>query len=332
MPVRIISLDFDGCLFHSHYFKIFEHHVLRANRLFLNHLKDENKIFSDVFLYMGSARQSKYLDGRGVKEVGTESCFDAIQKIAHYMDVPFIPLLMPDIIGDLPAGTSFERMSNPDYEGKHGLGFPDDGKLALLYAQIHHAASVYSDETIVFDFYDDRDRDILHDLSIFFEKYPQMIPRHVTLNLKHYEGGAVRHLSERSGTGEIDIDYRQTVIDMMEASLVHEPLSLQKDCIDYMTPELLACYRDKRLADAEQVSEGIATIKTDKLKQYLTHLQRISDIFLEEEKRSGFLYATRYKALTFSGSETKVPFLASTADKAQETITMEDYLRMLGPS
>ena len=101
MPIRVLSLDFDGCLFNDNYYRVFDNDVILANLSFLSQLRKERDIYTKTYTYIGSNRQSRALDVHNNNENGSESCFFAIQKINKYLTSVFVPLLTADIINDL---------------------------------------------------------------------------------------------------------------------------------------------------------------------------------------------------------------------------------------
>ena len=219
MPsVRVLSFDFDGCLFNKNYKwestagRRSYNAVIVKNKPFLDAIKIENTLYREVTAFIGSARQSKWLDKANSRRNGTESCFDAIQKVCHYLHIEFNPLLLTDVYQGLPGGTSYWRAIGA--EPGNNLDFPgDETKLTLIYAQMHAAALEYPNDTITFDFYDDRAHDtshargILSFLSQVFKEYPQLIPSNVLLRLNHYAGARPSVFSVINGRGPCERHY-----------------------------------------------------------------------------------------------------------------------------
>ena len=271
MPIRVLSLDFDGCLFNDNYYRVFDNDVILANLSFLSELRKERDIYTKTYTYIGSNRQSRALDVHNNNENGSESCFFAIQKINKYLTSVFVPLLTADIINDLISGHSFERIISGHYGGPHGTSFFDKSKLIILYSQMHDIAKKHPTDNIVFDFFDDRGNgslqteDILENLSNYFTNYPEMIPNNVLLRLHHYQGDNVTTLFAKTGRGKIDADYRQTVINMLEVSLGCNPKQL---LTDYITPKLLSKVEAQIPAPRQLV---VKTIKTEQLMQAISN-------------------------------------------------------------
>lgn len=225
---RVLSFDFDGCLFNINYISADNKDVIKYNLEFLEKLKAENLGFDQIITTIGSNRQSKTLDETNRYGFGPQglcdkgSCFPAIQVVNDYLGAIFDPLLLADIFADLSDGESYRRACSPDYQGVHSETYFDESKLTLLYAQIQKAAMEDPTAEIIYDFYDDRG-DILYGLNRCFTKYPELIPKNVTIRLNQYngkneEGLISKVLFDIKGTGFIDTNYRQTVKDMITYS------------------------------------------------------------------------------------------------------------------
>ena len=216
MTLRVISIDFDGCLFNYNYLHSVDKDVIKYNQSFLNTLKQQSQAFAQTITMIGSARQSKELDMRGARKNNTGSCFLAMQHITRYLTATFNPLLFSDIIGDFPEGTSYKRLtSNHAHQEKHACAMFDDNKIMILYTQMQRIALQTPMESITFDFYDDR-HDILNSLNRFFKENPDMIPSHISLRLHQYAGQNINPVATIQGMGPTNHNYRQTVIDMLE--------------------------------------------------------------------------------------------------------------------
>lgn len=107
MTIRVLSFDFDGCLF-------FERHmnasnVVEKNYQFLKGIKDENTTYPQSIVFVGSNRQDRYYDNLNLWKNNTGSCFPAIQAIATHLDVTLDQLLLADIYQNEKPGTEFQR-------------------------------------------------------------------------------------------------------------------------------------------------------------------------------------------------------------------------------
>lgn len=210
--IRAMSFDADGCVFHSH-FKSKTQNIVEHNQELLDTLTVQNKAFDKAVTYIGSNRQSYVIDFmNGMR--GTGSCYTAIDALSQSLKAEFCPLLMADIYNALPEGESYTRavkegMSRQD----HKDWIFDDTKATILYAQMHHIANAYHNDDIVFDFFDDK-TETLRSLNVFFARNPELIPQNVALRLNKYVGKVQEPKFNIQGSGMIDRQYRQTVIDM----------------------------------------------------------------------------------------------------------------------
>lgn len=247
MP-RIISLDADLCLYNEHYFldpESDKRRVIRANQPLLKFILAEKS--DKLILMLGSLRQSNELDKLNSRLNDTESAFIAIQTISEHLNARLDPFLMADVSAGVPPGTAYWKAMDRWYVGAHPAWVEvDETKITLLYAQIQKAAFDYPDETILFDFFDDRSNEfetheassppaILEHLKCYFNAYPNMIPSHVTLRLHHYDGGTPTLLFSVQGTGTIDALYNETVKEMMCLILSTTPVPSERA---FMTPSV----------------------------------------------------------------------------------------------
>jgi hypothetical protein len=225
MTIRVLSLDFDGCLFHRRYLNS-EEGVVKANLEFLNKLKDENQAFDKVIAIIGSNRQSYNVE---LANMFRGLSFPAVKEVSDYLETKLDTFLLADIYGNLENGTSYELGIKKDYHAKHADWLFDESKVSVLYAQMHKIALENPNEQIVFDFFDDRGNgnrtasDILEWLNEFYTENKTLIPANLTLNLHHYAGDDVTTLFSIKGTGIIDENYKQTVKDMSSIAFEKQP-------------------------------------------------------------------------------------------------------------
>jgi hypothetical protein len=235
--IRALSFDADNCLFHRKYKPSVEEvlsghcqQVITKNKPLLEKLKEENYAFDETVVLVGSLRQSHEVDLLNAVNGKTESIFHAIRRVATELKATLDKFLLADIDTNQAAGSTFNRAEQqfdaraPDEFDKRDIErllrdtkkcSSDTCKASMLYAQIHKLATQYSEDNIVFDFYDDKDG-ILQPLVRYFEHYPELLPKNVTLQLNHYDGGDVTLVSSIQGCGFIDKNYRKTTQDMME--------------------------------------------------------------------------------------------------------------------
>jgi len=258
MSIRVLSFDFDGCIFNKDYINSCKgrasteiRDVIKYNESFLKEIRAENDrlAYSSVISFIGSNRQSKYIDNlnsiKGKKKVG--SCFPAIQEISIYLSVKFDSFLLADIYGryengnPLEDGTSYNRATDPYFKGKHADWEFDETKATILYAQIHRIALTNPQEEIVFDFYDDRE-DILSALHNFFNNHKELMPKNVTLHLNQYVNSTLSHpFADIVGSGIIDANYRATVIEMAQKAKDTQAFSYSQSLkvSEQLNPKLL---------------------------------------------------------------------------------------------
>lgn len=252
MAIRIFSLDFDGCLSNVACNKDPNRDFIQANQAFFDYASSAIKSDELVYLMVGSNRQSYRDDAKNSSNRASGSCFPVLKKIAKELSKSFrrrvhvIPNLMADIYGDLPSGKSFAKgirscvahdeaimkhlkkikitddektqvTQSLSSEG-HAEWVGDRSKLSVLCAQMQQIANDFPNEKITYEFFDDKE-DILKPLADFLGN-PQnahWIPKNVQLVLNHYDGKEVKKLCEPiQGTGEIDPNYRETIIKMAE--------------------------------------------------------------------------------------------------------------------
>ncbi|WP_392536874.1 hypothetical protein [Legionella sp. 227] len=244
MTIRVLSFDFDGCLFNMAYINApytnFDKHltdaVLVHNETFLEQLRHENERFSQVIAMIGSNRQSFEIDtaNMGFLQSFKGSCCSAIQTVCNYLGVDFNPLLLADLYNSLEPGTAYQLIMDEIKSGKwidggaleHEDCPMDQSKVALIFAQMQEAASKNPDEKIIFDFYDDR-HDILARLQEFYSTHPHMIPKNVLLRLNHYEGAEPTLEAELVGDGILCNDYPEIVVNMLDNLWKHNDIAME---------------------------------------------------------------------------------------------------------
>lgn len=275
MKTHISSLDYDGCLYTRTTIPKSMEDYITNNPLLLERISTTSAKFDKKIILVGSNRQSTGIDSsNGYK--GTGSCYLAIDYISKHLGIEFDKFLLSDIYLGKTAGYTIETFLNvvstlewqniifglPEFfklncaeflklNGHDDLitvnestagAFCSDDKINLIYAQMHKIATEHSEDEIVFDFYDDR-LDILTNLFGFFEQYPVLIPRNITLKGFQYEAGtkAPEQHAEIQGTGKIDAAYSETVLKMGKIALVKDPYAIRLGrgytMSKYITPE-----------------------------------------------------------------------------------------------
>lgn len=228
--IHVISFDFDGCMSVldmaislARGTAIYKD-ILEGHDPLLKKLMAERSAFQQTYGFVGSNRQSESIDEYNGEQKGNGSCMAPIKRLCDHIGAEFDSFLLADIMSDLPDGTSFNRIIDKDYSGSHANWKFDEHKATILYAQIHRMANKAPNAEIIFDFYDDR-MDILNSLRDFYTKYPDLLPKNVTLRLYKYASSHVDHLNDAgvnagnelatiAGQGFIDTNYKETVKEM----------------------------------------------------------------------------------------------------------------------
>lgn len=242
MTIRVLSFEFDGCLFNRKFIESFDRDVIKHNKDFLDDIKHNNRLCNKVYTFVGSNRQSKRVDdecGYYNGDYFLGSCFRAVNLVNSYLGATLDPFLLADIYGFLPDGTSYNRAVDPKYSDTHAYYEFDETKATIMYAQMHKIANQHPNEVIVYDFYDSCDG-ILNSLVAFYNKHKDLIPNKVTCCLHQYEGAKVTLLSTIKGEGFIDSNYRETVQEMYTQAMVNRvQWGRTISVADYLKPELL---------------------------------------------------------------------------------------------
>jgi len=245
---HFFSLDFDGCIFHTEFLEQPEgqQDVIGANPALWQHIQNRaaETGSADVHVMVGSNRQCFHTDHLNASQHGSPSCFSTLHTISEHLKTVMLgkqihvdEMLLADIYGKLEPGTSFALgMQHAEQIAKkeagtlnhesHAQWIFDESKLTVLYAQMHKVALAQSVHNpgapIVYEFVDDREN-ILNGLNKFFSAYPEFIPKNLTLILNTYKGdatGVQPYGNPIQGTGEIDADFRNTVIEMAGRTIV----------------------------------------------------------------------------------------------------------------
>ena len=268
--IHALSFDFDNCIFHSGYVWHWDDssqenafQVINKNKPFLDTIKENNSSYEENVVFVGSTRQSEYIDDLNSASLRcprliTESCFSATRKICQYLaPITLDKFLLDDVFCDHPDGATFdnviahlnekqsnflEKIKKKEYNIQL---IADKSKLLILYAQMHKTAKANPNKRILFDFYDDQGtivskqekKLLLDDLHAYFSQYPEMIPSNVTLQLNHYKGKDVTPYSLIQGSGSIDTDYRNTIKRLAHAVPQIAPFEII--AVQHITPSKL---------------------------------------------------------------------------------------------
>ncbi len=274
MTIRVISLDFDGCLYNAHYYHTRQSpdkSVIVSNICFLNSLRDQNSAYDKVISFVGSNRQSLPDDHR-LLTGGREPCFPAIIRISEYINAQLDRFLLTDIYENAAPGTTFNdaiAWYNTNSLVNKPTGYPhwifDESKVTILYAQMHKTALENPDQPITFDFYDDRLEILEEWLGGFFRAYPELIPSNVTLNLHRY--GVITNVYDNytnppesvglpiQGKGQANPSYNEWVIKRGDYALEK---AFQRDLAQSKPPEYTKLENPKLVMKQESYAVNIA--------------------------------------------------------------------------
>lgn len=250
---RIIvhSIDIDGCLYanvrHTEG-RVLSHQclpeiIIKANESLLNFIAEESASYEHITLTVGSNRQDASVDFHCAHRHKTASAMAALPILQNYFStklkkvVHIDPLLLSDIYGiNRMIGGNFNHILSAQRKINLPIQFSDfatissiaqrtdgaasepHGKIMLIYAQIHRAATLSPKNNITLNFYDDRE-DILSGLLSFYSINKKLVPRNITLQLYKYDGSttpapfkannAANHVI--TGQGSIDYQYEWSI-------------------------------------------------------------------------------------------------------------------------
>lgn len=237
MTIQVFSLDFDGCLLNARcHDEKFD--VLENNKKLIKTLNGYIEGHAKSILMIGSSRQSIYLDYLSQR---TNSlyirCFPIYLQIADCLKIKFDPFLLADLSSNQVPGTTFHKSLQLDYPfGQRAdscgnmylihdfyrkFSIPsidcivDESKFCLLYAQMHKIAQDHPGKNIIFRFFDDRKK-LLNNLRHFFSSHINLMPKQVLLEFHYYIGGEPRLFSVLQGCGIIDLNFKQTISQIMQ--------------------------------------------------------------------------------------------------------------------
>lgn len=203
MPKLIAySFDYDACLARHG----FDGDIIAHNQNLHDKLILKNAKYNKVKAYIGSNRQSKLDDDKNAGN-GNGSAFQHIPVFARSIGAEFIPFLMADLYNLLARGTSFKDA----LKGEMIYGWlHDPSKISVLYAQIQQIALENPDDEIDFVFYDDK-LNLINGLNDFFTANKHLIPKNVTLKLRHYAGDEITKKPSIIGEGTVNEYYDASI-------------------------------------------------------------------------------------------------------------------------
>jgi hypothetical protein len=235
------SIDYDGCFTGRGVSD--SKTLIEQNTPFSEHLQSRRAALNakEMVVLCGSTRQSVNMDCDHAGSFGKSngSAFATLLKFAHSIDARYETALLSDVTSNQDEGYGYQKLKEAIIKHYDGQDFEAEGVdldknygwklldeeeiLALGWAcdemkrnvvlyQIQKMAFDYQGDEVVFDFYDDRDGDILPILEHFFANDASLIPENVTLNLYHHRSDTQDFTLKKAlkGIGPIDQDYKQT--------------------------------------------------------------------------------------------------------------------------
>jgi hypothetical protein len=290
MRINVKSFDFDGSLFNKNYIKSRSAtRLIDSNKKFIEHVANrvrEEKMDKVIFM-VGSNRQSRRNDVGNSRENKTESCFSALIQLAkefqkhnpsisHHVD----PYLLADTCGGTPLGENFIKALTPTFSRigyEFSECFYDKSKKTQLYAQLHKLASENPKDEIIFDFYDDRN-EILTELKSFYEKNPGLIPKNLRLRLHAYDGNHPKNIANIQGSGVIDDNYQETIIEHRLYDTESFLKNRETKCS--VTPtysKALSCMRISTISKFEALKNSISDQLDAEMKNFIVRNKILDD-------------------------------------------------------
>lgn len=187
--IIVYSLDYDGCtdiLSDELYAKYKDNNeitsALSLLRNKLNAFFDKNEeISKDVEVYVGSNRQSKYLDKKNTDCSGNGSCFTTFDRLCTQRNWMFRPLLLADVHNNQPSGSSWQD------ENLH-CGYFEPCKTDILYHQLRDTEKNHPNNEIHFYFMDDdAHHEILPGLKKFCTARSKDLSRNIHIHLIKFD-------------------------------------------------------------------------------------------------------------------------------------------------
>ncbi|MDO8953570.1 MAG: hypothetical protein Q7V63_01820 [Gammaproteobacteria bacterium] len=200
--------------------------VIKYQRNFIEILKSENTHYTKTIVYIGSNRQSPFIDKSMAHNrplVYRGQAIDVIPAIAKELEAIFDPLLLKDV-----------------FPGNANHSVMDDDKVMILYAQAQKAQLDNPDAYIDFQFYDDLFNGLnLKAYADIGERlltvigtgdHPTLLlPVGMVLHLRLYND-AMRNFDKAditndqacvTGSGPVDPHFAATITDMIESASMH---------------------------------------------------------------------------------------------------------------
>lgn len=206
--MHVYSLDYDGCMAA----RTIEE-IIATNTDLIDEMIGLINNGEEVRVCVGSNRQNRVIDLFNSDSKRTPSVFKAYPALVDYIknqikdenkkkNIQFDGFLTVDALNDVKCGTHFKEygriqyvregrppkaseippIRDEDYENNEKC-MVDETKISILYAQMHHFASLNRSKQVEFIFKDDKE-DILRNLHTFYSQHPELIPTNVTLKIE----------------------------------------------------------------------------------------------------------------------------------------------------
>jgi hypothetical protein len=222
MTIRVLSFDYIGCLINDQSID-YSHDLIFLGDDLVNYFKGSSANSLPSYMMIGSLDQNP-----------SPQALDSLKQLATDLTLKFDPLLLNDILENLPDGTTSHQLTQEIRPHKRELPPSKYSGLLASYAQIHKIAGLHREQPIQFELYTSHlfGRDsFFGSLMVFFEQHPEMIPDNVSLHFikipevhDEYPSGINTEQVIR-GTGPIDWNYRATVAEMAQITQ-NNPLKL----------------------------------------------------------------------------------------------------------
>ncbi|KAF5271459.1 hypothetical protein FQR65_LT05079 [Abscondita terminalis] len=216
--ITSMNIDFDGCLDSACQSAKYKAFLENFSQEVQKSLQENAKNPPTVEILIGSQRQSQAEELRMITG-HSRPCAGYYKRFKEDLQIT-----LRDLFYNFSHGTSFTQLEQlqKDYIGNSSTiegteHFIDHSKLLLIYAQIHYIANKYKTEEIRYGFYDDKEKEILSNLDIFFKKNPCWIPSNIELFLHRYAKNDLKPepISKIKGVGEINNNYSRTIKDLL---------------------------------------------------------------------------------------------------------------------
>lgn len=220
---------------------------LLANDKLIEEINSQKRDASQVYLMVGSNRQSPQDDIFNRMLQGTTSIYAELNHLAKHLKVKLDKFTGSDLYdvtlnGETTFGKILRGIANDVVNAF------DDSKVNIVYAAAHRMAYKNPDNELVLNLWDDHER-ILNSLKTFFNEHSDLLPTNLILKLHRYTGEL---LSTETivGTGVVDHQYKNNTVLMAKMCGFAE----NKTKINIATRLDVAAFLQKRLTESRKKS------------------------------------------------------------------------------